>query len=53
MVMQTVGIYDVLDFSADSRRHCHHYGFRELPTNEDNLIYKAQNYDREILLPRA
>ena len=28
MVMQTVGIYDVLDFKRTAGRHRHHHGFR-------------------------
>lgn len=41
MVMQTVGIYDVLDFQRTARGIVITTDSGELPTNEDNLIYKA------------
>ena len=41
MVMQTVGIYDVLDFQRTAEGICITTDSGELPTNEDNLIYKA------------
>lgn len=41
MVMQTVGIYDVLTFEKASEGIVITTDSGELPTNEDNLIYKA------------
>lgn len=41
MVMQTVGIYDVLDFQRTAGGIVITTDSGELPTNEDNLIYKA------------
>lgn len=41
MVMQTVGIYDVLDFKRIQNGIVITTDSGELPTNEDNLIYKA------------
>lgn len=41
MVMQTVGIYDVLTFEKVSGGIVITTDSGELPTNEDNLIYKA------------
>ena len=41
MVMQTVGIYDVLDFKRIQNGIVFTTDSGELPTNEDNLIYKA------------
>ena len=41
MVMQTVGIYDVLDFQRAAGGIVITTDSGELPTNEDNLIYKA------------
>lgn len=41
MVMQTVGIYDVLDFQRTAEGIVITTDSGELPTNEDNLIYKA------------
>ncbi len=41
MVMQTVGIYDVLTFEKTSEGIVITTDSGELPTNEDNLIYKA------------
>lgn len=41
MVMQTVGIYDVLDFKRIESGIVITTDSGELPTNEDNLIYKA------------
>ena len=41
MVMQTVGIYDVLDFQRIAEGIVITTDSGELPTNEDNLIYKA------------
>lgn len=41
MVMQTVGIYDVLLFEKASEGIVITTDSGELPTNEDNLIYKA------------
>ena len=41
MVMQTVGIYDVLEFQRTEEGIVITTDSGELPTNEDNLIYKA------------
>ena len=41
MVMQTVGIYDVLEFQRTAGGIVITTDSGELPTNEDNLIYKA------------
>ena len=41
MVMQTVGIYDVLDFKRIQNGIVITTDSGELPTNEDNLVYKA------------
>lgn len=41
MVMQTVGIYDVLSFERTAEGIVVTTDSGELPTNEDNLIYKA------------
>lgn len=41
MVMQTVGIYDVLTFEKAAEGIVITTDSGELPTNEDNLIYKA------------
>lgn len=41
MVMQTVGIYDVLTFEKTAEGIVITTDSGELPTNEDNLIYKA------------
>ena len=44
MVMQTVGIYDVLTFEKVSEGIVITTDSGELPTNEDNLIYKAAKF---------
>ena len=41
MVMQTVGIYDVLDFERTDGGIVITTDSGELPTDENNLIYKA------------
>ena len=41
MIMQTVGIYDELTFQRQESGICITTDSGELPTNEDNLIYKA------------
>lgn len=41
MVMQTIGIYDELTFEKIPEGICITTDSGELPTNEDNLIYKA------------
>ena len=47
MVMQTVGIYDVLDFERTDGGIVITTDSGELPTDENNLIYKAAKLMRE------
>ena len=48
MVMQTVGIYDVLDFERTDGGIVITTDSGELPTDENNLIYKAVQCLKEL-----